>query len=80
MEKLRNVAEEERRSLNQQAILLLERALEEKRPSFTEVYEAFLREHGPSPLDDESFETAFGSLRSPETGRPSSFPDDEING
>lgn len=36
MVRLRRLAEKERRSLNQQAIWLLERALDEKRPNFTE--------------------------------------------
>lgn len=75
MERLRSLAEKERRSLNQQAILLLEQALEERRPGFMEAYEGFLREHGPSPFDDESFEEVFGGLRDQGTGRPSPFED-----
>ena len=80
MERLRSLAEKERRSLNQQAILLLERALDERRPSFTEAYEAFLQKHGTSPLDDESFDAVFEELRSREMGRPSPFEEDEVDG
>ena len=73
MERLRNLAEQERRSLNQQAILLLERALQEQRPSFREAHKAFVRKHGPPPFDDDFFE----GLRSRERGRPSPFEDAE---
>lgn len=76
MERLRSLADQERRSLNQQAILLLERALDEQRPSFTEAHEAFLRKHGPSPFDDASFDAVFEGLRSQEMGRPSPFADE----
>lgn len=80
MERLRNLADRERRSLNQQAILLLERALDEERPSFSDAYEAFLQKHGPSPLDDETFNAVFAGLRSREMGRPSPFEADEATG
>lgn len=53
MEALRALAERERRSLNQQAILLLEEALLQQRPGFFEAYDVFRREAGPSPLRDE---------------------------
>ena len=76
MRRLRERAEAERRSLNQQAIRLLETALDEARPSFTEAYEAFLKKYGPSPLDDASFDEAFEGLRSREMGRPSPFEDE----
>jgi len=69
MERLRDRARKERRSLNQQAILILERALADERPSFLEAHEAFVRKHGPLPLDDETFE----GLRSTDEGRPSPF-------
>lgn len=71
--RLRQRAEAERRSLNQQAICLLETALDESRPSFQEAHEAFVLKHGPSPLDDDFFE----GLRSKEMGRPSPFADFE---
>lgn len=73
MERLRSLAEQERRSLNQQAILLLEQALAAQRPSFTEAHEAFVQKHGPPPFDDDFFE----GLRSREMGRPSPFEDEE---
>ena len=73
MERLRALAEEERRSMNQQVICLMEEALQARRPSFTERYEAFLKKHGPSPLREEDFE----GLRSHDTGRPSPFEDFE---
>ncbi|MEP0548081.1 MAG: hypothetical protein ABJF88_14190 [Rhodothermales bacterium] len=73
MTRLRERAEAERRSLNQQAIRLLETALDEARPSFLEAHEAFLKKHGPPPFDDDFFE----GLRSRETGRPSPFEDFE---
>jgi plasmid stability protein len=62
---LRERADRDRRSLNQQAILLLEQALENDRPNFREAYEAFLQKYGPSPLEGDEFE----NLRSKETGR-----------
>jgi len=73
MERLRSVAEKERRSLNQQAIRLLETALEHTRPSFTEAHEAFVCKNGPPPFDDDFFE----GLRSREIGRPSPFEDED---
>lgn len=79
MVRLRWLAEKERRSLNQQAILLLERALDEKRPNFTEAYKAFVQDHGPSPLDDASFNDVFEGLRSRELGRPSPIAEDEAD-
>lgn len=66
MDQLRRLAEEKRRSLNQQAILLLEQALEEKRPGLAEAHAAYVREHGAPPFGDDFFE----GLRSRETGRP----------
>lgn len=53
LNKLRALAENERRSLNQQAILLLERAVSPPAVGFAATYEAFTRGHGPSPLADE---------------------------
>lgn len=80
MERLRRLAEQERRSLNQQAILLLEQALEERRPSFTEAYEAFLHKHGPSPFTDADVDAAFEGVRDQGLGRPSPFEEDEAGG
>ena len=75
--RLRDRAETERRSLNQQAIRLLEWALREPRPSFADAHRAFADAHGPSPFDDDAFDAAFSDLRSPETGRPSPFGDED---
>lgn len=72
MQRLRDRARKERRSLNQQAILILERALTDERPSFLEAHAAFVRKHGPLPVNDETFE----SLRSDDEGRPSPFEED----
>lgn len=69
---LRSLAEKERRSLNQQTILLLEQALQAERPPFMDRYKAFVREHGQSPLDESDLD----GLRNPEKGRPSSFDAD----
>ena len=51
MEQLRRLAERERRSLNQQAILILEQALSKEHPDFTELYEEFKKKKGDSPPD-----------------------------
>lgn len=69
MNRLRTLADEERRSMNQQAIRLLEEALESRRPAFSDVYRSFVAEHGPSPLEDFDVQ----GLRSLDTGRPSPF-------
>lgn len=76
MARLRERAAAERRSLNQQAICLLETALDEARPSFVDAYQAFLQKHGPSPLDDETFGEVFEGLRDESPGRPSLFEDE----
>ena len=65
MQRLREIAERERRSLNQQAILILERALLGPRPSFSDVYDTFSDTAGPSPLESSDLE----NLRDPEEGR-----------
>lgn len=75
MERLRSLAEKERRSLNQQAILLLEQALEDERPGFAEAHEAFVRRHGSAPFDDDFFD----GLRSSEMGRPSPFDEHAVS-
>lgn len=56
MDRLRRLADEERRSLNQQAILLLEEALEKRPRPFSELYDQFLKSYGPSPLDPEDLD------------------------
>lgn len=66
MERLRELANQERRSLNQQAILLLERAVAETPTRFGTAYDRFREAHGASPLEDDDLV----ELRSPETGRP----------
>lgn len=72
MKRLRERARRERRSLNQQAILLLEHALADERPSFLEAHDAFGQKHGPLPLDDETFD----GVRSTDEGRSSPFEED----
>ncbi len=65
LNRLRTLATEERRSLNQQTILLLEQALQQQRLSFTDAYESFRRTYGPSPLDEDDL----SALRSSSAGR-----------
>lgn len=65
MDRLRDLADKERRSLNQQAILLLERALAEQPTSFEEAYRRFRGARGLSPLKPDDLE----GLRSTDTGR-----------
>lgn len=72
LEQLRSLAEKERRSLNQQTILLLEQALQAERSPFMDRYEAFVKQHGKSPLDENDLD----GLRSHEEGRPSPFDAD----
>lgn len=66
MERLRALADAERRSLNQQAILLLERALAEEPQAFSTAYRRFREKQGPSPLDSGDLK----GLRSADNGRP----------
>ena len=73
MSRLRRRADAERRSLNQEAIRLLERALDDPRPSFADAFGTFSAAHGPSPFTDGEAEAAFTGLRSPEPGRPTPF-------
>lgn len=73
---LRTLAEKERRSMNQQAIVLLEKALAERRPSFSETHAAFIKKYGPPPIDDDTF----AGLRSKDTGRPPPFGEDFFTG
>ena len=62
MDRIRELADTERRSLNQQAILMLERAVAEQPDSFGATYRRFRAQRGPSPLTE-------GDLRSPGPGR-----------
>lgn len=65
-ERLEAIAERERRSLNQQAILLLERAVAEEPVGFEQAYSRFREKHGDSPLEEGDLE----GLRPEEKGRP----------
>lgn len=65
-ERLEAIAKRERRSLNQQAILLLERAVAEEPIGFEQAYSRFRKSHGDSPLEDGDLE----GLRGEEEGRP----------
>lgn len=76
MSRLRRRADAERRSLNQVAIRLLERALDDPRPSFSGAFEAFLEANGPTPFTDD--EAAFA--RSRESRRSGSFGDSAEGG
>ena len=69
MTRLRQRAERERRSLDQQAIRLLEEALIEERPSFMDAYGAFIEQYGPSPLVGDEL----ADLRRDEPERASPF-------
>lgn len=51
-ERIKDLADRERRSLNQQAILLLERALAQEPRGFGRAYREFREAHGPSPLEE----------------------------
>lgn len=65
LEELRADAERERRSLNQQAIYMLEQALLRRRRSFLERLEDFYDSHGRP----EEGGTEWDDVRSDETGR-----------
>lgn len=64
-ERLENVAGRNRRSLSQQALLLLEGALAEKPDGFDEAYQRFREKHGPSPLQRDDLK----GLRSEREGQ-----------
>jgi len=64
-ERLQALAERERRSLNQQVILLLERAVAEEPMDFGRAYRQFRERHGPSPLERGDLD----DLRSEAPGR-----------
>lgn len=70
-ERLQTLADRERRSLNQQAILLLERAVAEEPMSFQQAYRRFRKTHGPSPLEKEDL----NGLRNADEGRSIDFLD-----
>lgn len=59
------IANRERRSLNQQAILLLERAVAEEPIGFEQAYSRFREKRGEFPLEEGDLE----GLRSKEEGR-----------
>jgi len=63
--RLEEMAERERRSLNQQAILLLERAVREDPTGFDRTYRRFRKRRGPTPLEEGDLE----GLRSEGAGR-----------
>ena len=69
--RLHQRAEAERRSLNQQTLYLLERALDEPRLSFADAHRAFADAHGQSPFTDESLDQTLLGLRSADPGRSS---------
>ena len=66
LERLRDDALRERRSLNQHAIHLLEEALGSRRPGFAEAYRDFLASNGPP---EEANHAALQGLRSSDEGR-----------
>ena len=65
LDELRAEAERERRSLNQQAIYVLERALLRNRRSFLERLERFYEAEGPPEDGGDEWD----DVRSEETGR-----------
>jgi hypothetical protein len=65
MRRLRTLARDNRRSLNQQAIVLLERSVSGISSDFGKRYDEFLRTRGRSPLSDEDLE----GLRDTSVGR-----------
>jgi predicted transcriptional regulator len=54
--RLEEIADRERRSLNRQAILLLERAVAEEWAGFDRAYRQFREKRGPSPLEEGDLE------------------------
>ena len=65
LDRIRELADIERRSINQQALVLLDRALDESLQTFGTAYRRFRAHHDPSPLRDRDFR----GLRSADTGR-----------
>ena len=66
LERLRAEAQRQRRSVNQQALYLLEQTLDRGRPSFGDALTRFLEEQGP--LDARAADALVG-VRSKERGR-----------
>jgi hypothetical protein len=54
--RLEEIADRERRSLDQQAILLPERAVAEEGAGFDRAHRQFREKHGPSPLAEGDLE------------------------
>ena len=65
LDRLRARAEGQRRSLNQEAIRILETALRTPEPSLLDAHRAFVERHGPLPVSPDIFE----NLRDPDPGR-----------
>ena len=63
--RIQEMADRERRSLNQQAIYLLERAVRENPEGFGQAYRRFRKKRGSSPLEEGDL----SGLRSGEEGR-----------
>ncbi|WP_103028195.1 FitA-like ribbon-helix-helix domain-containing protein [Salinibacter altiplanensis] len=63
--RLEEIADRERRSINQQAILLLEQAVREEPDGFKRAYRRFRKRRGTSPLKKGDLE----GLRSKDIGR-----------
>lgn len=74
--RLKERAERNRRSLNREAIHVLETGMEGERPNFSEAYERFRTTHSADLLDDPTHDEIFGDVRSHEMGRPSPFETD----
>lgn len=66
VEQLRVDAARQRRSLNQQAIYVLEQAYRSRSESFSSALDGFFRSAGPPPGDTAE---AFDGLRSHDSGR-----------
>lgn len=70
IEELRAAAAQQRRSVNQHAIHLLEQAMQASRPSFAEAFAKFRKSVGPMK---KGYAEAFEGLRSKEPGRKVRF-------
>lgn len=66
LDRLRAEAQRQRRSVNQQALFLLEQTLQQARPSFSAALNRFVEEEGPP---DDDLADALKGLRSKERGR-----------
>ena len=66
LERLRTEAHRQRRSVNQQALFLLEQTLQRGRPSFGAALARFIDDEGPP---DPSLARTLTALRSKERGR-----------